>query len=137
MADMGFTPNLQAGGNIFPFRFVKLSTSADFTGLQASAEGDYPIGVTDGSIYQATVLNATGYHAISGTPITLQPSNTVQIEIGTGGVTRGGFLESDADGKGIAAAGTGAVSAYVALESGAAGDIIRAFRIGLRGPIFA
>lgn len=136
MADMGFTPNLQAGGNISPFRFVKLSTSADFTGLQAAAESDYPIGVTDGSIYQS-INNSSGYHAVSGTPITLQPSNTVQIEIGSGGVTRGGFLESDADGKGVAAAGAAAVSAYVALENGSAGEIIRAFRIGLRGPVFS
>ena len=137
MADMGFTPELQAGGDIYPFRFVKLSTAADFTGLQAAAEGDYPVGVTDGSIYQAFPLNSSGKHAISGTPITLQPSNTVQVELGTGGATRGGFLESDVDGKAVAAAGVGAASCYVALESGAAGEIIRAFRIGMRGPIFS
>lgn len=133
MADMGFTPNLIAGGDIAPFRFVKLSTAADFTGLACAAEGDYPVGVTDGSVYK---FDAT-LHAVDGTPITLQPSNTVQIELGTGGITRGAFLESDANGKGIAAAGVAAVSCYVALESGAAGDIIRAFRIGLRSPIFA
>lgn len=130
MSDMGFTPNLLAGGDIAPFRFVKIS--AAFTGAQTSAEGDYAIGVTDGSVYQ---FDKT-LHAVSGTPITLQPSNTVQVEAGNN-ITAGQFLESDANGKAIPAAGAAAVSAYIALEAGASGEIIRAFRFGYRGPVFA
>jgi hypothetical protein len=133
MADMGFTPELVASGNIFPFRFVKISGA--FQGAQCLAD-EYPVGVTDGSIFSPTVINnSTSLHASSGRTITLQPSNTVQIECGAS-VTAGAYLESDADGKGVPAAGAAATSAYIALEAGAAGEIIRAWRFGYRGPIF-
>ena len=89
MADFGFTPELVSSGNIFPFRFVTLDTAAEFTGLQTANATSYTVGVTDGSLYQATTLNATGYHAIAGTTISLQPTNTVQVELGTGGATVG------------------------------------------------
>jgi len=134
MADMGFTPELVASGNISPFRFVKISGA--FQGAQCAAEGDYPVGVSDGSIFLPTIMNASNLHASSGRTITLQPSNTVQIELGTGGCTAGQYLESDADGKAVAASGAAAVSAYIALESGSVGEIVRAFRFGYRGPVF-
>lgn len=134
MADMGFTPELIASGDIAPFRFVKIS--AAFQGASCAAETDYPVGVTDGSTYKASALLSTDYHAINGTPITLQPSNTVQVQCG-GNVTAGAFLESNASGQAVAAAGASAVSAYIALEGGANGEIIRAWRFGYRGPVFA
>jgi hypothetical protein len=131
MSDMGFTPNLVAGGNISPFRLVKVS--AAWTGIATSAITDYPVGVTDGSLRLASAVGAI-YNAISGDEITLQPSNTVQVEVGTGGATAGAFLMPVASGAGTVtdAAGATAVSCYIALEAGAAGDIIRAFRFGSR-----
>lgn len=133
MSDMGFTPNLIASGTINPFRFVKISGA--FTGAACTAITEQQIGVSDGSVY----LFGQTAHAINGTPITLQPSNTVQIEIGTGGCSAGDYLMPLGGGTGQAttAAGATAVSNYIALEAGASGEIIRAFRFGQRGPVFA
>jgi hypothetical protein len=127
MADFGFIPNLVAGGDISPFRFVELSTTAAFTGTQANAAADTIVGVTDGSVKQ---FNAT-VNAAAGDQINLQPTNTVQIELGTGGATTGALLTSDANGKAVIGA-TGNACFYIALEAGVAGEIIRAFRFGTR-----
>jgi hypothetical protein len=125
MADFGFIPNLTAGGDISPFRFVELS--AAWTGAQANAASDNIIGVTDGSVRRFDSV----YNAISGDAINFQPSNTVQVELGTGGCTAGNLLTSDANGKAVAGVNP-QVCYYIALETGAAGEIVRAFRIGTR-----
>jgi hypothetical protein len=127
MADFGFQPSLTAGGDVNPFRFVELSTAAEFTGLQANAATDNVIGVTDGSVrrYDASL------HAVSGDRINLQPSNCVQVELGTGGTTIGALLVSDSVGRAVVGASTN-VSYYQALQSGAIGEIVWAFRIGTR-----
>lgn len=145
MADMGFTPELQASANVSPFRLVALSGAFTGTATHANATAggtSTAVGVSDGSVYQASPLLASNaqFHAVNGTPITLQPSNTVQVEVGAGGVAAGAFLMSDADGKAITLAGIAAsttVSCYIALEAGAAGEIIRAFRFGTRTIITA
>lgn len=128
MSDMGFTPNFIASGNINPFRFVEINTSTAFTGQQANAASDNVLGVTDGSVkrFDASV------HAAAGDPITLQPSNTVQVEAGAQITTIGSLLTSDSDGRAVSA-GASTVCYYMALETaGAAGEIIRAFRFGTR-----
>lgn len=130
MADFGFIPNLIAGGNISPFRFVELSTSEAFTGLQANAASDNIVGVTDGSIWKFDAN--PGYNAVDGTQISLQPTNTVQVEAAAGGVTIGCYLTSDADGKALKTTTAGQVAYYIALEAANAGEIFRAFRIGPR-----
>jgi hypothetical protein len=133
MSDMGFTPNLIASGTIKPFRFVKISGA--FTGAVCTAITEQQIGVCDGSVY----LFGQTSHAINGTPITLQPSNTVQITVGTTSVSAGGYLmpEGSGTGEAVTAAGATAVSNYIALEAGNAGEVIRAFRFGQRGPVFS
>jgi len=128
MSDMGFTPNFIASGNINPFRFVEINTSTAFTGQQANAASDNVLGVTDGSVkrFDASV------HAAAGDPITLQPSNTVQVEAGDVISTIGTLLTSDSSGRAVAGAG-GNICYYMALETAsAAGEIIRAFRFGTR-----
>jgi hypothetical protein len=128
MSDMGFTPNFIASGNINPFRFVEINTSTAFTGQQANAASDNVLGVTDGSVrrFDASV------HAAAGDPITLQPSNTVQVEAGDAISTIGTLLTSDSSGRAVAGVSTN-VCYYMALETaGAAGEIIRAFRFGTR-----
>ena len=124
MADFGFIPNLTASGNINPFRFVELSGALQAS--QANAASDNILGATDGSVrrFDATL------NAISGDDIKMQPTNTIQIEAG-GNITAGNLLTSDADGKAVAAASTN-VCYYIALEGGASGEIIRAFRLGTR-----
>jgi hypothetical protein len=133
MSDMGFTPNLIASGTIAPFRLVTIS--AAFQGAASNAITDYAVGVADGSV---NAYNGTN-HAVSTGTITLQPSNTVQVEVGTGGCSAGDFLMCVASSGGTVttAAGATAKSSYIALEAGAVGDIIRAFRFGYRGPVFA
>ncbi len=125
MADFGSTPNLVAGGTIAPFRLVKLSAVADFTGLQADAATKLVVGVTDGSVRR---FDATD-HALAGDTISLQPTDTVQVT-SSAAITRGALLTSDANGKAITAT-SGQSAFYIALESAGAADlIIRAYRIG-------
>lgn len=131
MADFGFTPNLIASGDIYPFRFVEIATSAEFTGSQANAASDNILGATDGSIKLASPLISNQVHATTGDPITLQPTNTVQVEVGTGGVLVGSYITSDANGKAVIAT-TGQTAYYLSLQAGSAADIVRAFRIGPR-----
>ena len=127
MSDMGFTPNFIAAGTINPFRFVEIATGAAFTCTQANLASDNVLGVTDGSVK----LFSSTAHAETGDPVTLQPSNTVQVELGGNVSTIGALLTSNADGKAVAG-GAGNICYYMALETGASGDIIRAFRFGTR-----
>jgi hypothetical protein len=137
MSDMGFMPQLAtASGDstgILPYRFVKLTTTA-YVGAVAAAITDQQIGVTDGSVYQFGNPSVT-QNSVSGSPINLQPSNTVQIELGAT-VAVGAYLMPSTAGVAVTAAGATAVSNYVALEGGDIGQIIKAFRFGQRGPIF-
>lgn len=129
MADFGFIPNLIASADIYPFRFVTLSGA--FTGAAAGAANKKIVGATDGSVSVFNgSFNAT-YDAVAqqGTPVNMQSTNTIQIEVGTGGCSAGSYLTSEAGGKAVVAT-TGQTSFYLALEAGAAGDIIRAFRNG-------
>jgi hypothetical protein len=141
MSDMGFMPQLATetsdSTGILPYRFVKLVTNAPYCGAACTAITDPQIGVTDGSVYQFGNPSVT-QNSVSGTPINLQPSNTVQIELG-GTVQAGNYLMPKAASAGVAvvAAGATAVSNYVALEGGDTGQIIKAFRFGQRGPVFA
>jgi hypothetical protein len=128
MSDMGFTPNFTAASAINPFRFVEINTTTPFTGQKANAASDNILGVTDGSVRR---FDATA-HANAGEQISLQPTNTVQVEAGAAINTIGALLTSDADGRAVAGA-SGNICFYMALETaGAAGEIIRAFRFGTR-----
>jgi len=118
-----FSPNLVAGGNINPYRIVKMDTNA-FTGVASTAAADYVVGVTDGS----TKRFDSSVHAASGDPISLQPSNCVQIEAG-GNITAGLGLIASTAGVAITAAGAGNVPLFVALEAAASGQIFWAYRL--------
>jgi hypothetical protein len=123
MADFGFIPNLVAGGNINPFRFVELSGA--YTGSQSGAASKKIVGVTDGSV---RFFNDT-LNAIAGEEISIQPTNTVQVEASTG-VLAGAYVTSDSSGRAITAT-TGQTAFYLALEAASAtGEIIRCFRVG-------
>lgn len=120
---LNFSPNLVAGGTINPYRIVKMDTTA-FTGVAATAVGDYVVGVTDGSTRR---FDATA-NAASGDPISLQPSNVVQIEAG-GNITAGQALVPSTAGVAIATTTTGHVALFVALEAAASGQIFWAYRL--------
>lgn len=128
MGSSSDTPALIAGGTIAPYRFVKASTLADDTGLQASEITTPIVGVTDGS----TNGPLSGNHATVGQPITLQSGSngTVLVECG-GTITRGAMVQSDGDGKAVTATTTSGLNyqGFVALQSGSSGLIIRIQRI--------
>jgi hypothetical protein len=75
-------------------------------------------------------------HAASGDPITLQGgANGTILVICSGNITRGAFVESDADGKAQTATTTTGTRyhGFVALQNGAAGQLIRIQRVaGMR-----
>ena len=114
-----------ASADIRPCRFVK-SSAADFGVTEADAnEAIY--GVSD----QGTKAFDSSLAAAAGNQLKVfLPGAECLLELGSGGVTKGAgvYLKSDADGKGIAAATTGATSQFIGaipLESGAEGDLIR------------
>lgn len=124
-----FSPNLVAGADILPFRLCKVfsSSTVSFAGAPATAVTDYVVGVTDGS---ARRFDAT-LHAASATadPISLQPSNCVQIESGAAITNAGTGLIPTTAGKVITAT-SGNMPMFVSLEpSSGDGVIIWAYRL--------
>ncbi len=122
----GFEPQqAEAGGDIRPSRFVKQSTAADNTILEADANEEI-IGISGPATMDAPIPGASANAAEANDPVTYHPEgNICKLEIGSGGCTRGANLKSDADGKGVLALTTGAVMQWVgakALESASAGE---------------
>ena len=135
MGSFSDTPALIAGGDVYPYRFVRVDTTGptatadDNTGVQVSAASDNVVGVADGSTNGPT----SSKHAADGDPITLQGGDVVLVECG-GAVSRGGRVQADTDGKAVSAVVTAGPAfryqGYVALEAGASGQIIRICRNG-------
>lgn len=112
-----------AGGNISPSRFVRLSTAADNTYLQAGA-GEKIVGVSQKGTRRAPYGSLDdGYAAIAGENILVFAQGmTCGLELG-GTVAAGDRLKADADGKGVAA-GTGEEYGAIAPQAGTSGDVI-------------
>jgi len=129
MGSFSDTPALIAGGDIYPWRFVKVSTAADDTGLQAAEANATVLGVSDGST-KVAVGTGSDLHAASTDPITLQGGDVVLVQC-SGNITRGALVESDANGKAQAATTTTGARfhGYVALQSGSDGLIIRVQKV--------
>lgn len=120
-----FSPNLVAGGTILPYRVVKMDTTA-FQGVASTAAADFVVGVTDGSTRRFDSAN----HAETGDPISLQPSNCVQLTA-SAAITAGQGVIATTGGKVVAVvAASGNVAQFVALEgAGADGQIFWAYRL--------
>ena len=118
------------GGDIYPKRFVKRSTAADFTVLQADADSQ-PCGISQAWTRDAPGLSgASTVAGASGDSIQVHSNlsgetqdSTVWLELG-GTVTRGARLMPDANGKGITAT-SGKYYGAIADESGVSGEFIR------------
>ncbi|MDR1008021.1 MAG: DUF2190 family protein [Campylobacteraceae bacterium] len=95
-----------AGANIEEYRFLKVT--GDYTLAHASA-GSYAVGVSEGT-------------AKAGERIDVMHLGIAEVIVGTGGVSAGGAVESDANGKAVAL--DEGIALGIALESGAVGDII-------------
>ena len=119
-----FSPNLIAGSAILPYRVVKMDTTA-FQGVASTAAGDFVVGVSDGSTRRFDSAN----HAETGDPISLQPSNCVQLTA-SASITAGQGVIPTTAGKVVAVSGSGNVAHFVALEgAGADGQIFWAYRL--------
>ena len=121
-------PQLIAGGNILPGRFVKLSTAADFTGLQATANAAI-LGVAGlGANYPPlSDLVGTNYHAQAGDPIDLKGDGEVVQVIAGDTISPGDRLKSDGNGAAVPIASTGTTIQHygaVALQEAVAGDFV-------------
>jgi hypothetical protein len=117
-----------AGGDVNPSRFVKLSTAADNTVLQAGSNEDV-FGISSEAAQDAPLPGASTLAAAADDPLMIHPDGSVcLLEIGSGGCTRGDYLKSDTNGKGVAAATTGPTAQFIgarALESASAGEFAR------------
>lgn len=92
------------------YRFVKIDTAADDQVIAAAAATDEIVGIlqNDPTNGQAASIRTVGIS---------------KLLLGVGGATRGNRLTSDANGKGVVAAGAQVVGA-IALHTGVVGDII-------------
>lgn len=122
--------NFSCGGDINGARFVKRSTAADFTVLQADADA-VPCGISQRWAEVAPLPGASTLAGTAGGMIQVHQSgmsgdphdSTVFLELG-GTVTRGSLLMPDANGKGITAT-SGKYAGAIADESGVSGEFIR------------
>lgn len=122
------SPNLISGGNVSPSVFVKLSTSADNTGLQADANATI-VGISGVNTKDPPgITGSTSYHAESGDMLELFGQGDIcLLKAGSSGFTRGERLKSDANGYGTAIANSGSSQnvGAIALESAASGEFGR------------
>lgn len=128
MAGKGYV----AGETIRVCRFVTLDTSADFTVNEADAnEKIHGISQEGGRVAPIPSVTADPPEAAqAGEQLEVHSTDdrVVMLEIGTGGVTAGDRIESDADGKGVTmatTAGTTREVGAIALETASAGDLAR------------
>lgn len=117
-----------SGGTVRPARFVKPSGAADYTLLEADAN-EMAFGISDNATRDAPLEDASGNIAVAGDSFNYHPEGNITVlEIGSGGITRGAEIKSDADGKGIAALTSGTTNQWVgaiALESAVEGELAR------------
>jgi len=101
-----------ADGTIHVCRFVKPSSSTDFR-VEEADSNELTLGISQESGRYAPIPTVTAdpvEAAIVDEQLNVftDPEQVVMLEIGTGGITRGAEIVSDADGKGVAVAGTAA-----------------------------
>ena len=127
---IGFTqPNLTAGGNIAPKRFLKLDGTNFQQAIQATNASVPLIGVSDRyTRFPPGSPSDDGYIAVSGDALAYRgPLSMALLTLGGTVTTMNTPLTADADGKGVAQApadGTTAWYGAFALQDGVAGDDI-------------
>ncbi len=109
----GIEKSVKAGAAVTAFTIAKFGADDD-TMVPSAANTDELIG-----IFQ--------HDAALGAEVRVMLTGISRLKLGVGGITRGQFLTSDANGKGIAlagAAGTNVSAIARALASGVADDIV-------------
>lgn len=122
-------PQLRATGNLYPMRFVMLSTTEDNSGAQATANaqviGVSGVGTNYPPINDAHVTVA-GYHAVDGDVIQLHGNGDICLLEAGDVVASGDRLKADSNGKGVPIATTGTTVQQigaVALEAAPAAGV--------------
>lgn len=122
-----------AGGDIRPCRIVKMDTTASepFQVKEADAN-EFGIGVSQEGTRLAPGVSGSTANAGEDTyqVRVFGPGEQPLLELGSGGITQGDLIKSDADGKGVAVATTGTtIQNYIgwALEDGAENEKVRIF----------
>ena len=114
--------SLIATGDIFPSRFVKLSTTRG-KGTQAGA-GERPVGISQRGTRRSEYVDTSGKAAVVGEPVTVfDQGEECWLEI-AGTIAVDGLIKSDADGKGVAAGSDADWVGAIALGGGVSGDLI-------------
>lgn len=124
---------MQANGNIYPSRFVKLDTSVNNAVIQAGA-GDLTFGVSQEGFRDAPIpLNTTGYAAQAGDTMKVFTVGQTCRLLLAATVSTERRLKSDADGKGTPVVG-GADSmenwGAHAIEAGSSGELVEVLVVG-------
>jgi len=90
-----------AGGDINTSRFVKISTAANKTLLEAGAS-ERCFGISQEGTALAPIPSASGLAAVAGNPIHVYiPGQFCLLKIGSGGCVAGDQLAPGTDGKGV------------------------------------
>jgi hypothetical protein len=110
--------NRVAGGNIGIARFVKQSTAAPFRVLQAGAN-ERVTGISQLGQKYAPIPSNTNYYAAEAADnlAVYGEDEECLLLIGSGGVTQGALIKSDADGKGVLALTTGTTAQEIGAEA--------------------
>lgn len=90
------------------------------------------MGTVDGQVVLAAgttapILGVSGDAALINARIEIMIAGIAKLKLGTGGITRGAYVTSDAAGLGVAPGTTGGTNydvAGIAMQSGSAGDIV-------------
>lgn len=110
--DKGFT----AASALTQFTFVKFSADEAVTAQTGAA--DRVLGVTQQAVVAADVNKQA---------VDVRLLGISKVKVGTGGVTRGFTVDTDASGQVVAAAASPARSVGIAMQTGVAGDLIDVF----------
>lgn len=123
-----------AGGTILPYSFVKQSTTAPNTVLQAGA-GDVPIGISQKGTRNTpySTLNDGDAALVGEDILVFQENEYATIQFG-GTVTAGDFLKPSTNGVAITAGSDGDVYGAKTNQAGTTGQLIEVLvLIGFRG----
>lgn len=113
-----------AGGDVYPCRFLKPSTSAAGKVLAATGATDRIIGVSGRGTRRSEYIDTSGKHAAAGEPVEcFCEGEECFLEL-SGTVSLGDLLKSDTAGQGLTASADTNWAGAVALSAGASGDII-------------
>lgn len=117
-----------AGGTIRTCRFVKINTADNYELLEADANEEV-VGVSSQAAQDTPTAGASANAAEDTDSFRYFPEGLIAlVKVGSGGVTRGAKVKSDADGQAVLAATTGTTLQWVggyALETASEGEFAK------------